>query len=140
MSLKERFMKSVEPGPGGCLLWVAGIGNSGCGNFYHDNRRTLAHRWLYEETHGPVPEGLELDHLCRVRNCVNPDHLEAVTHQVNTLRGVGASAKNATKTHCPQGHPYSPENTRTESGGRRRCRTCAAAAMARFHAKRMVAS
>ncbi len=83
-----------------------------------------AHRFAFEMARGPVPEGLQLDHLCRVRHCVNPGHLELVTSRVNTLRGTSFSAVNATKTHCPKGHPYSTENTHTDASNKRHCRVC----------------
>jgi hypothetical protein len=86
--------------------------------------RIQAHRAAWELLVGPIPEGLQIDHLCRVRNCVNPDHLEPVTPRENFLRGEGVSGKNARKTHCPQGHPYDEQNTyRTPTGGRQ-CLTC----------------
>lgn len=71
-----------------------------------------------------MEDGLELDHLCRVRCCVNPGHLEPVSHQVNALRGVSPTALNAAKTMCPVGHPYSIENTRISAAGYRFCREC----------------
>jgi len=78
----------------------------GYGIFHHEGRSVLAHRFAYEDQVGPIPAGLEVDHLCAVRSCVRPAHLEPVTHAEN-LRRAGAR-----KTHCPQGHPYSDENTR----------------------------
>jgi hypothetical protein len=83
-----------------------------------------AHREAWEEVHGPIPPGLQIDHLCRNRACVNVEHLELVTQRENLLRGQGASAKNARKTHCPQGHPYDEENTFVTTRGTRKCRTC----------------
>ena len=79
----------------------------------------LAHRVAYELQVGPIPVGLQLDHLCRVRSCVNPAHLEPVTSAENTRRGLRAM-----KTHCPQGHPYAGENLLIRPTGQRRCRTC----------------
>lgn len=84
-----------------------------------------AHRYAYEHFIGPIPEGLQVDHLCRVRNCVNPDHLEAVTCRENVLRGDGVAAANARATHCPQGHAYDEANTYTWTNGGRHCRACA---------------
>lgn len=82
-----------------------------------------AHRLAYEAVKGPIPAGLQIDHLCRVRNCVNPDHLEAVTQQENVRRGrVGENTRS--KTHCPQGHPYDEANTYRNPAGSRNCRTC----------------
>ena len=78
--------------------------------------------------YGPVPDGIEIDHLCRVRHCANPEHLEAVTPTENTMRGEGVGAKNARLTHCKHGHPLSGDNLYivTRAGGKRRrvCRTC----------------
>jgi hypothetical protein len=82
------------------------------------------HRKAYELLIGPIPEGLTLDHLCRVRHCVNPWHMEPVTNTENVLRGQSFTAKHAKKTHCPSGHPYSGENLRMYEG-RRYCRACA---------------
>lgn len=85
-----------------------------------------AHRVVYELMVGPIPEGMILDHLCRNRWCVRPDHLEPVTHRTNIFRGEGLAPANAAKTHCPQGHEYSPENTYAYNDGRvRMCRRCA---------------
>lgn len=81
------------------------------------------HRVAYEAAKGPIPEGLHIDHLCRNRACCNPDHLEAVTKRVNTLRGVGPTAQNSAKTHCKWGHEFTPENTRQRKGGRE-CLAC----------------
>ena len=118
-----------------CWLWTGfahGRGG-GYGNFAMGNKREVqAHRWAYEFCVGPIPEGLQLDHLCRVRLCVLPDHLEPVTGRVNTLRGVGACAVNARKTHCTNGHEFSIENTYRRKEGGRRCRTCQKRAVTRW--------
>jgi hypothetical protein len=82
---------------------------------------------------------LTIDHLCRVRHCVNPDHLEAVTCRENLLRGETLQAANVAKTECPQGHPYDEENTYVYPNGRRDCRTCNAAACARYRARKAAA-
>ncbi len=115
-----------------CWLWTAGLDAHGYGLF-SDIRMTnlrgraarAAHRWSYEHFVGPVPEGLDLDHLCRVRNCVRPDHLEPVTRRENLLRSpLTRTTINAAKTHCPQGHEYTPENTylRPDDGSRQCCK------------------
>lgn len=83
-----------------------------------------AHRVAYMLFRGAIPEGKQLDHLCRTRHCVNPDHLEAVTVKENLLRGESWSGVNHRKTHCKQGHEFSVENTAIRSGGGRTCRTC----------------
>jgi hypothetical protein len=83
-----------------------------------------AHRVVYEALVGPVPEGLELDHLCKESRCVNPAHLEPVTHAENVRRGRGWGGQNARKTHCPSGHPYEGDNLILQKRGGRLCRTC----------------
>lgn len=112
----------------GCWLWQRAINDKGYGvatiGVWPDRAWRGAHRVVYEELVGPIPDGLQLDHLCRVRHCVNPDHLEPVTIEENILRGVGFAALNARKTECPHGHPYTPENTSFSAKGYRHCRTC----------------
>lgn len=104
------------------------------------NRMVSVHIVVWENTHGRVPEGMELDHLCRQPPCHNPDHLEPVTHRENLLRGEGIAAKHAATTHCTQGHEYTPENTywrRRANGGRsRRCRACTRAANSAAYRRR----
>ncbi|WP_396021799.1 HNH endonuclease signature motif containing protein [Bacillus cereus group sp. BfR-BA-01522] len=80
----------------------------------------------YEMLKGPIEEGMVIDHLCRNRKCVNPLHLEQVTQRINLLRGEGMSAENVKKTHCPQGHEYTEENTYISKAGSRYCRKCRA--------------
>jgi IS5 family transposase len=111
-----------------CWEWTGGK-TLGYGTFWvAKGTRVKAHRFAYEWLVGPVPEGLSLDHLCRNRGCVNPAHLEPVTHRENVLRGEGRSAVNARKTHCKNGHPYSGDNVLIVSRGDgstfRKCRQC----------------
>lgn len=106
----------------GCWTWTAHT-NDGYGQFHDGTRDVGAHRWAYEWVHGPVLIGLELDHLCRNRACVNPLHLDPVTLRENQMRGAGFVAANAAKAHCPQGHPYDEANT-YRHGSRRQCLTC----------------
>jgi hypothetical protein len=95
-----------------CVLWAGSVSPEGYGYVNGKPRGKLyAHRLAYERIHGPIPVGLEIDHLCRVRHCVNPDHLEAVTRRENQLRGFGLSGVAARRTHCPKGHPYDEANT-----------------------------
>lgn len=111
----------------GCWRWTGYLLPNGYGLIGRRQIKgsRLAHRWFYELLIGPIPEGLQLDHLCRNRSCVNPAHLEPVTHKVNGLRGVGPPALNARKTHCIHGHLFDAENTHLAPDGTRRCRACA---------------
>lgn len=103
----------------GCLEWAGGLrGKNGYGCTSVDNRTVSTHRLAYELVKGPIPPGLEIDHLCRNRRCMNPDHLEAVTTSVNNRRGLSPSLLSQrqrqhyqSRTHCKWGHPFSPENT-----------------------------
>lgn len=99
---------------------------SGYNQIKLEGRSRMVHRVTYENAKGLVPDGLELDHLCRNPRCCNPDHLEAVTRAVNQMRSpLTTGGKNAAKTHCPQGHPYDEANTVVMQGGHHRgCRTC----------------
>lgn len=124
-----RFWAKVDAS-GVCWEWTASDdGVKGYGRFEDQGVNYAAHRWAYMNLVGPIPDGMTIDHLCRNKACVNPDHFELVTARVNTLRGGSASARNARKTHCPQNHEYTPDNTRISrrSNGLlfRTCRTCA---------------
>jgi hypothetical protein len=120
---EERFFSRLTEDENGCWNWPLVASNT-YGTVFEDNGKPwLPHRWSYTFLRAEIPEGLELDHLCRNRVCVNPWHLEPVTHRVNTLRGVGSAA------HCKHGHEYTPENTyRDPKWGKRGCRTCRRAA------------
>lgn len=118
----KRFLGKVDTS-GDCWLWTAGKHSRGYGQFYLDGKDVRAHRAAYEHYIGPIPDGLEIDHLCRVRECCNPAHLEAVTHAENVRRGDGGKHQLA-KTHCPKGHPYKGDNLYRDSHARRRCLVC----------------
>ncbi len=119
MTPAERFEAKYAPEAlTGCWLWYGATGD-GYGLFGVKRRLVKAHRFSYEKHRGAIPKGMVLDHLCRNRSCVNPDHLEVVTFKENVLRGIGPTAINAAKTHCPLGHEY-----HRRADGNRRCRTC----------------
>ena len=118
-----------------CWIWTGTILDNGYGQVRLDGRRWLVHRLFYESFIGPIPEGMQLDHLCRVRACVNPNHLEPVTGRENLMRGRTKAAMNATKTHCIHGHPFNEANTYRWRGGRG-CRICRNANAKKSHAKR----
>lgn len=108
----------------GCWQWRGAdfARDYGCFNF--KGKKGLAHRIVYEIYRGPIQAGLVIDHLCRNTKCVNPFHLEQVTQRINSLRGIGVSAINIRKTHCPSGHAYDEINTYIRVSGNRGCRTC----------------
>jgi len=117
----------------GCLIWLGyvdadGYGHIASGDGHSARGRRRVHRVAYELTKGPIPKGLVLDHLCRVRSCVNPDHMEPVTIGENVRRGVnigdGIRRLQLAKRHCPKGHPYSGDNLLIDSRGARTCREC----------------
>lgn len=123
--IEVRFWSKVQKTESGCWLWTASSVRGGYGKFSIGGGLVeRAHRYAYRMFRGPIPPDLELDHLCGVTACVNPEHLEAVTHQENTRRGQGAAGQNARKTHCKRGHLFGPENTYHDPAGDRRCRIC----------------
>lgn len=121
--LPERLSSKIVIDPSGCWLWTASL-RGGYGQFGVDGTTRAAHRVVYEMLVGAVPDGLELDHTCRVRSCVNPSHLEPVTHRENVLRGEGHGAVNARKTHCLHGHELDGVNVYRYGVGRH-CKACA---------------
>jgi hypothetical protein len=133
---ETRFWKRVAR-TDACWLWTGATTGYGYGQFYLGlgQRRVRAHRFSYELLVGPIPDGLVLDHLCRVRLCVNPAHLEPVTQRENILRGEGTSAHHARQTHCKRGHEFTPENTYVRRG----MRTCRQCHRAKIRARRALA-
>ena len=122
----QRFWQYVSKSEG-CWHWK-GTTSKGYGLFATGaaGRRVTvqAHRFAYEDTVGPIPDGLQLDHLCRVRHCVRPAHMDPVDNRTNSLRGFSVSALNARKTHCINGHEFTLENTYQKPDGGRQCKTC----------------
>ncbi|MGH2619337.1 MAG: HNH endonuclease signature motif containing protein [Anaerolineales bacterium] len=121
-----------KSGPDGCWLWRGALNADGYG----------PHRKAWKLLRGSFPPGLESDHLCRVRSCVNPDHIEAVTHMENVSRGHYENNGKAfaeyqrSKTHCPQGHAYAGENLKIGWRGARVCRTCEGEKSRRYRDRR----
>lgn len=127
----KRFWSHVEK-TDSCWNWTACIAKNGYGRFVFNTKHMLVHRISYELIHGKIPEGKQLDHLCRNRRCVNPVHLQPVPPKENVLRGIGITAKNSEKTHCKRGHELSGENLVIEKNGSRQCRLCKNAKNSKF--------
>lgn len=149
--LPARFWDKCIPEPNsGCWLWFGALESGGYGCIgigsrkLKTNKIERAHRLAYMALVGDIPKGLELDHLCRVRCCCNPSHLEPVTRQINVIRGLVptvSSEYNRVKTHCPKGHPYDgnnlyvrPANSKTPG---RDCKACKMEAWHRWYSRKM---
>ncbi len=130
---KGNFWSHVDKaGPNGCWLWIGALDRHGYGRCTVGRRNYGAHRWAYIELKGEIPQGLQLDHLCRVPRCVNPDHLEPVTNRENSIRG------KSLVTHCRYGHPL---DGHLSTRNMRYCKTCnRLRSRARYAAKRVVAA
>jgi hypothetical protein len=127
-TLDRMFANSAPIPHCGCWVWMGATNQFGYGRALLDGQRMVAHRAAYILAHGNVPGDLELDHLCRVRSCINPDHLEPVEKLENIRRGIAGewfAAQQRAKTHCPQGHPYAGDNLFIRKGRpHRECRAC----------------
>jgi HNH endonuclease len=125
-----RFWRGFIPSEMGCWIWQGNtLDRKGYARFQVHGKGVFVHRWAYEYLRGPIPEyrapeWLQVDHLCRVRNCVNPRHMELVTRRDNILRGSSRSALNARKDRCIRGHALSGRNLYIHTNGRRKCRAC----------------
>ncbi len=120
----KRLADKIDADPDGCWDWLGARQSEGYGVIRVWGKAVYAHILMYILTNGPIPDGLEIDHLCRNRNCVNPQHLEAVTHRTNLLRGHTMSAMWAARTHCREGHELAGDNLRIRVDRSRACRTC----------------
>jgi hypothetical protein len=119
--IDARFWAKVQQ-EGDCWIWTGTTIGYGYGRFGLTSKVLfVAHRWAWEDRYGPVPDGLQLDHLCRVPRCVNPDHLEPVTPHINTLRARRAAPA---RTHCDRGHELTEQNIRRNPKGWLLCKTC----------------
>jgi hypothetical protein len=129
LKLPERFWDKVAPEPtSGCWLWTASLNGPGYGQFFFAGKLQMAHRVAYRELVAPPPRGLDLDHLCRTRCCVNPAHLEPVTRSTNLRRSpIVHAATLAARTACRRGHPFTAESSyidKRTGTSKRRCSTC----------------
>ena len=130
--LSTKIWPYIRKDERGCWLWQGNIGAWGYGNLFIKRKPYRAHRVVLTLAHGPIPDGLVPDHLCRIKHCVNPNHLELVTHRENSRRGIhprpAVADKRKALTHCKRGHPFSEANTHYQIDRRgswhRRCQVC----------------
>ena len=107
-----------------CWLWQASLLPNGYPRFSLNGSTVYAHRFAYERANGPIAKGLEIHHLCGIRHCVNPAHMEVATHKQNIHRGNGVAGHNIRKTHCKHGHEFNDANTCLRANGSRQCIEC----------------
>ena len=129
----------VERRDTGCWEWQGVLSHHGYGRPWFEGRRQFAHRVFFEAVRGPIPDGLQLDHLCKNRRCVRPSHLEAVSAAENIARSSGVQVLNKAKTACIHGHPLDEANTYYTPDGRRNCRLCRLEAVRRYKNRKKVA-
>ena len=124
---RVKILARYTPVPeSGCWIWDLSLNSCGYGVLYVGDKQIRAHRYFYEHLRGQIPEGFVIDHLCKVRCCVNPDHMEIVTFRENVLRGESPSANYARREHCKHGHLLVGDNVYINQRypNRRQCRTC----------------
>lgn len=138
--LLERIEGRIERIPeSGCWIWMGGVGPNGYGSVWVNGGTKSIHRAMYEEIVGKIRRGFVIDHLCRVKCCCNPAHLEAVTQSENVLRGDSPAmqrARGGSHTNCPQGHEFSADNVYMNPNGSRECRICRAEGTRKRRAKK----
>lgn len=137
LTLHEKLQARLIPEPNtGCWLWLGAMTTEGYGHICFEGRKIPVHRASYEVYVGPIPNGLHIDHICRVRCCANPTHLRPLTSRENVLCGIGPSAHNHRKSSCIHGHPFTAENTHVNKVGTRICKTCRLAYLRAWKEKR----
>ena len=135
--LPARLFSHMKIAESGCWEWIGFKNKKGYGLIHvSKGKNELAYRVSYKLLKGAIADDLELDHLCRNPSCINPDHLEAVTHTINMRRGIGGW-NNRIKTHCPQGHPYDETNT-LRFNNQRHCKMCSIIYIKRWHTKKQM--
>lgn len=127
----DLLTQNVVTNESGCVLWTGPQNGLGYGRTWFQGRLMYMHRLSYELVAGPIPDGLEIDHLCRTPACIRPDHLEPVTHRENIQRAIRSM-----RTQCPHGHEFTEANTHWTKVGHRQCLACAARRSAEYRAKR----
>lgn len=131
MTLDQLFDRTIPEPNSGCWLWTGALCSGGYAMLHKPGTKRdvfRVHRLSYKLANGSIDDDLQVDHLCRIRSCINPDHLEAVTQTENVMRGIGFAAENSRKIFCDKGHEFTAENTRfykrKDGGQGRRCRQC----------------